>query len=239
MSAGAGPRSRTSARGRTLGGGLAAGGVDRRSLGVAMTRQPDRRGRAVRAGAGDVDGATMPLDDLAHGWQAEADAETLGGEQRLEDARQHVRWNARTVVDDRQTDMRPGALRPHGDAARIVLGRHPGGVLQRLNGVVDDAEDGLLEALAIDGDLVGGAQIALERDPLRQRMTGEQLREPGAERIAQLVADSGRDLADSGHALGARELLHGGLETVVGGAQLQLGILALGDVRADADDAAL
>jgi len=77
--------------------------------------------------------------------------------------------------------MRPGALGAHGDAAGIVPAR-PGRVLQRLHRIVDDAEDGLLEALAVDGDLVRGAQVALDRDPRGHRVTRQQLPEPGGDR---------------------------------------------------------
>src|SRR5882724_547063 len=68
-----------------LGREAAAGRVRCERLSVAVARQPDRHRRAAGAGAGDVDGAAMFLDDLADGRQAEADAEALGGEQGLED----------------------------------------------------------------------------------------------------------------------------------------------------------
>ena len=99
-------------------GGFAARGGGVSWGGVRQSREPDGHGRAGVDGAVHVDRAAMQLDDLANRRQAEADAEVLGGEQRFEDARQHVRRNARTGIDDGQADMRAGAFRTDGDAAR-------------------------------------------------------------------------------------------------------------------------
>src|SRR4029434_9354369 len=52
--------------------GFAVVRVGGQRLDVAMARQPDRDRRAVRAGARDVYGATMLLDDPTHRGQAEA-----------------------------------------------------------------------------------------------------------------------------------------------------------------------
>jgi len=60
----------------------------------------------------------------------------------------------------------------------------------------------------------------------------------GAERIAQLVADGGGDLADGRQPLRTRQLLHRSFSSR-SPPQVQFGILALGDVGADPDDAAL
>src|SRR6185312_15263322 len=97
--------------GRTL---RFSSGVLRRRLGglllaARLAWDPHDEFRSFRAGAGDVDGAAMLLDDLLHGGQAEADAEALRGEQRLEDLRQRLRRDTGTAVDDRQPAM--GACR--------------------------------------------------------------------------------------------------------------------------------
>jgi len=90
----------------------------------------------------------------------------FGGEQRLEDARQHVGVHARPVVDDREADTLVGALGPHGDAAGLALRRLPLRVHHRLRGVVDQVDDDLGAGFWRSiGILVARPQIALELDP--------------------------------------------------------------------------
>src|SRR5262245_57583274 len=102
----------------------------------SLARQPDGEDRADLDRAVDVDGAAMLLDDLAHGRQAEADTEALGGEERLEDLGQAVLRYARPIVSDGDAHMRAGRLRAHGDGALAIVGRRPALVGQGLGRVV-------------------------------------------------------------------------------------------------------
>ena len=50
----------------------------------------------------DFDAAVMLFDDLLDDGQAKAGTAGLGGDIRLEDARQHLAWKPRAVVADQQ-----------------------------------------------------------------------------------------------------------------------------------------
>src|SRR5262245_59234606 len=112
---------------------------------TGLPRQPDRERRALTLVTFHVDRAAMLLDQLADRRQAEADTLRLGREQRLENLAELIRGDARAVVDDGKTHMRPGRFRTDRERALTLRLRLPLPIHHRLRRVVDQVDQHLAE----------------------------------------------------------------------------------------------
>src|SRR3954463_13868645 len=113
-------------------------------------RRADRPDRENDREDGAPSGRTVDAERSAVGFHdaeahrephPRADADRLGGEVGLEDARAQLRWNARPAVGDADPDSLAGRVvaRSHADAARS------GVILQRMLRVDDEVEQDLME----------------------------------------------------------------------------------------------
>ena len=107
--------------------GLRSRPARRSERGRHRQRQRQREPRALADGAVAADRAVVLVDDAVGDRQAEAGAaaDRLGGEERIVDARQLLRRNARSGVGD--LGDRPGRLRP----ASSTVSQPPRGMASR------------------------------------------------------------------------------------------------------------
>ena len=171
---------------RALWGGFAGGG------------QFQREGRALAHGAVDADPAVMGFDDVAAHREPQAGAALaagvrtfFGGEERIENLRQHFRRNAAAVVAHHQVD-------------HVVLGvvqqldQQPAAVGHRLPGVDQQVQQHLLNLVAVDVGLRDRLDLLFDRDAILVHLAFEQ-----QQRVLDQLLQIGRLLAGraiSGHA---------------------------------------
>src|SRR5262245_37619182 len=120
----------------------------------------------------------MLQHDLPNHRKAEADAEALGGEQRLEDSGERIRRNAWPSVDDGQLEVGARSLRAHCDRPFAWFGRLPGRVVEGLDGVVEQIDQNLTKAVAVERQLSAEPELTVERDARRHDMLVEGAGEP-------------------------------------------------------------
>src|SRR5579864_5415902 len=115
----------------------------------------------------------MLFDDLLHQRKAKARAETLGAEERLEDSRQDLAWDARARVFDDELEPIAHPCGADGDFSLTT------GLGHRLSRVVNEVDDDPSHTLRIDRNLAIGAALARHDDVRRQALVGQHFVKPG------------------------------------------------------------
>ncbi len=146
-----------------------------------------------------ADVAAVGLDDVLDDGQAQTGASLLprsGGVdtvEALEDARERLLGNARTVIDDRDFDGIPRGIETGGDGD-VALGAAV------LDGVVDEVDEHLLEAVEVGADGKGFGNFVGEGDEPGAGAGGEVFEHAGCEgaEVAPLAVDDAAALFELG-----------------------------------------